>query len=127
VLEGDVVRSRAADLGRDLGCGAHLAELRRTRCGSFALDRAIALERLDPPTASASLVPLAQITGLPNHVVDAITERRVLNAVRLPVAILRIPPTADELQLVAEDGRLLAVAGVENGTLVYRRVFRTAP
>jgi tRNA pseudouridine55 synthase len=122
--KGTYVRSLAADLGHDLGCGAHLVELRRTRCGAFAVDRAIALERLDPPTALAGMIPLAQITGLPNHVVDAITARRVLNAVRMPAAILQIPATDDELQLVAEDGRLLAVAAIEDGTLIYRRVFK---
>jgi tRNA pseudouridine55 synthase len=42
---GTYVRSIAHDLGQALGCGAHLASLRRTRIGDFSLDDAITLER----------------------------------------------------------------------------------
>ena len=37
---GTYVRVLAADLGERLGCGAHLADLRRTRSGPFTLDQA---------------------------------------------------------------------------------------
>ncbi len=43
---GTYIRSLCADIGRMLGCGAHLVELRRLRCGKFALDQAISLEKL---------------------------------------------------------------------------------
>jgi tRNA pseudouridine55 synthase len=36
--KGTYIRSLVADLGADLGCGAHLAELRRTRSGRFAIE-----------------------------------------------------------------------------------------
>lgn len=39
--KGFYVRSYAADIGRDLGCGAHLSALRRTRSGFFTVDGAI--------------------------------------------------------------------------------------
>ncbi len=44
--KGTYVRQLATDMGRKLGCGAHVAELRRLASGSFTLDRAISLERL---------------------------------------------------------------------------------
>jgi tRNA pseudouridine55 synthase len=40
VSSGTYVRSLAADLGRLLGGGAHLTDLRRTSCGSFTVDEA---------------------------------------------------------------------------------------
>lgn len=48
--KGFYVRSYAHDIGALLGCGAHLSALRRTRSGSFTLDRAF--PALDLKTAS---------------------------------------------------------------------------
>ena len=44
--KGTYVRSLAHDFGQVLGCGAHLASLRRTRNGNFLIDTAIPLHRL---------------------------------------------------------------------------------
>ena len=46
VSAGGYVRSVAHELGQDLGCGAHLSCLRRTRAGVFTLDDARTLEEL---------------------------------------------------------------------------------
>src|SRR3546814_10314854 len=42
--KGTYIRTLAQDIGRALGCYAHLAALRRTHVGPFSLDRAVALE-----------------------------------------------------------------------------------
>ena len=42
------MRSVAHELGRDLGCGAHLSSLRRTQAGVFTLADAHRLEELEP-------------------------------------------------------------------------------
>ena len=39
--KGFYVRTYAHDIGKDLGCGAHLSSLRRTRSGKFNLERAV--------------------------------------------------------------------------------------
>jgi tRNA pseudouridine55 synthase len=44
--KGTYVRVLAEDIGEALGCGAHLAALRRTATGGFALDAAATLEML---------------------------------------------------------------------------------
>jgi tRNA pseudouridine55 synthase len=56
---GFYVRSLAHDLGRLLGTGAHLAELRRTRAGALTLDAAIPLEVVerDAAAVAAALIP----------------------------------------------------------------------
>lgn len=46
VSSGTYLRSIAHDMGKDLGCGAHLAALRRTRVGDFTLNDAHTLEEL---------------------------------------------------------------------------------
>lgn len=57
--KGTYIRTLAQDIGRQLGCGAHLKALRRTRVGPFSLDHAISLDALqalaDPKSA---LIPL---------------------------------------------------------------------
>jgi tRNA pseudouridine55 synthase len=51
---GTYVRTLAEDLGKKLGIGAHLAELRRTRAGRFRIEHAFTLERLDEMKESSS-------------------------------------------------------------------------
>jgi len=43
---GTYVRTLGADIGRALGCGAHLVELRRVRSGKFSLEQALSLDEL---------------------------------------------------------------------------------
>jgi tRNA pseudouridine55 synthase len=45
--KGTYVRTLAEDLGELLGCGAHLAALRRTASGALRIDQAVTLERLE--------------------------------------------------------------------------------
>lgn len=52
---GTYVRTLCADIGRALGCGGHLRELRRTRCGPFHLDQAVSLEELDALVAQGRI------------------------------------------------------------------------
>jgi len=47
ISAGGYVRSVAHELGQDLGCGAHLSALRRTRAGAFSIGEAHTLEELD--------------------------------------------------------------------------------
>lgn len=44
--KGFYVRTYAHDIGQDLGCGAHLCALRRTKSGRFSVDGAITIEEL---------------------------------------------------------------------------------
>ena len=44
---GTYIRVLAEDIGKKLGSGAHLAELRRTRAGRFDLSKALTLEELE--------------------------------------------------------------------------------
>lgn len=44
--KGFYVRTYANDIGRQLGCGAHLQALRRTKSGRFSVDEAVSIEEL---------------------------------------------------------------------------------
>jgi tRNA pseudouridine55 synthase len=60
---GTYVRALARDLGRRLGVGGHLTSLRRTRVGSFGVDRARSLESLETGF-DAAVVPLDEAVAL---------------------------------------------------------------
>lgn len=120
--KGTYVRSLVADLGADAGCGAHLAELRRTRSGRFRIEDAIALDRVAPGAVAAHLVPLAAATGLPSVRVPAAQVGPVRSGVQLPLAALAAEGL-ERFQLVDEAGRLLAIAHAGAGRVVYDRVF----
>ena len=58
---GTYVRALARDVGATLGVGAHLTALRRTRVGSFGVDRAHTLDTL---AEQLEVVPLADVVAL---------------------------------------------------------------
>ena len=59
VSKGTYIRVLAEDIGRALGCGAHLTALRRTRVGTLTIEHAVAMEDLqacaDPVAARQHL------------------------------------------------------------------------
>lgn len=67
--KGTYIRTLAQDIGRALGCFAHLSALRRTQVGPFFLDRAIALDALQTMEAPESV--LIAIEDLPAELVPA--------------------------------------------------------
>lgn len=130
---GTYVRSLARDLGRELGVGAHLAELRRTRIGPFEVDEAASgrdLEEpglpLDPPHL---LSPSDAVAWLPRRRLSDEEVRRVGHGQRIDRGTIASgdrggePETGDPVALVA-GGRLAAVAELVPGALQPRKVFR---
>lgn len=65
---GTYIRVLAADIGRDLGCGAHLAELRRLGSGCFSVADSLAGEELAAADGLrkllAALIPVARAEAM---------------------------------------------------------------
>jgi len=60
--KGTYIRTLAQDIGRALGCGAHVEALRRTQVGPFTLDAGVALEALQAlPDPQGALIPIHQL------------------------------------------------------------------
>jgi tRNA pseudouridine55 synthase len=123
--KGTYVRSLAHELGEALGCGAHVAELRRLGVGQLALDRAITLEalealpgpqaraeRLIPMDAALGAVPDVRITKLAGHYLrqgQAITARH------------EVPP--EGWVRIYEDDRFLGMGQIlDDGRVAPRRL-----
>lgn len=49
--KGTYIRTLAADIGRSLGCGAHLVQLRRTRSGFFSVEESLSWDDLNDDEA----------------------------------------------------------------------------
>ncbi len=117
---GTYLRSLAFDLGRQLGTGAHLWELVRTRSGPFHLEQAITLEELDE-AGEGRLIPMAAATGLPTVEVNAGIARRVGQGVQLMRPDVPGVPRDGLVQLVY-DGRLAALVQADQGIPMLRTV-----
>lgn len=65
--KGFYVRTYAFDIGNELGCGAHLKDLRRTKSGRFTLERAVTVENLKtekPGVVAEKILSLATVSRM---------------------------------------------------------------
>jgi tRNA pseudouridine55 synthase len=65
--KGFYVRTYAHDIGLELGCGAYLKSLRRTKSGRFTLDRAVTVPELkdgDPSAVVAKIIDLPTVSRM---------------------------------------------------------------
>ncbi|HEV2388907.1 MAG TPA: tRNA pseudouridine(55) synthase TruB [Candidatus Acidoferrales bacterium] len=94
---GTYVRSLAQEMGRKLGCGAHVSEITRTAVGEFTLDQAMKLEEVAAAQAAGSLagriIPMeALLSELPSVTVLPIVERRIRHGARFTVPVAQLKP-----------------------------------
>ncbi len=124
--KGTYIRTLAADLGAALGCGAHLAGLRRTATGGFGIDEAISLDALggiDIAARDALLRPIdCLLDALPRLDVagdDAIRLRHG-RSIDAPV------PAFERFRAYGPDGDLVGVLARVDDVLVPDRLMRHA-
>lgn len=128
VSTGTYVRALARDLGRALGCGAHLFALRRTAIGPFRVEEALDAGLLEPgsrPPETALLPPARALAWLPARMLGpaegarvregGAVERGEVHPPELP-GLLAAALAGAPVRLLME-GRLVAVAEVEDGRL----------
>jgi len=116
--KGTYMRTLAADLGAALGCGAHVAQLRRTAAGGFVIDDATSfdfLEQASPEARDGVLLPVdALLRTLPRIDVDSIGAAHLRQGRALPN-----DGDADELlRAYAPTGALLGVVRASGGALL---------
>lgn len=105
---GTYIRSLAHDLGRQLGCGGYVSELRRLAVGDFTVETAVSLEDLTPETWDSYLLPPDQaIIHFPPLSVSTEASQKLQQGQRAP----RHPgdPEAELARAYDSDGRFLGV------------------
>ena len=117
---GTYIRSLAHDLGAALGCGGHVAALRRTAVGVFSVDGAVPLDTLTPESVAAALLPpAAAVAHLPRLEVDESGATRLSLGQRLAA-----PPDAlaGNVAAFGPDGRFLGVVEVDGDVIRPRKM-----
>lgn len=120
VSAGGYVRAVAHELGRDLGCGAHLSSLRRTQAGPFTLAHAHGLEELEPlignedALTSLCLHPRSLLPEMPSVTGDAYVIGKLRNGAQ---ANLPEFSSSSLVKVFASQRDLVAIAKRVAGTL----------
>ena len=117
---GTYVRVLAADLGHLLGGGAHLRNLRRTAIGSFTVDEAQPLEKVELLPASTAFRDFACVT-VDDDIAASVAHGRVLGLEDLGAEGDGPYPVLDR------HGELLAVYERHRGTSAKPAVVVTSP
>lgn len=134
VSTGTYMRALARDLGRDLGCGAHLVDLRRTAIGPFEVRDAIASDRIsrDAIRSETAFRSGGEIVPwLPSRTLDAEDRLAVLQGRSIPCGELSAPAwspnggldVAADLVALTEEETLVAIAERNGDALSPRKVF----
>jgi tRNA pseudouridine55 synthase len=133
--KGTYIRSLARDLGRELGAFGHVFSLRRGRVGPFGENEMIPLEQVRSlcHRAAAGEVNLADAllpveTALDDIPALAVSPADAARLQRGQAVLLRgrDAPMVRGVVQVASGGQLVAIAEVERGDIVPRRVFNLA-
>ncbi len=119
VSAGGYVRSVAHDLGQLLGCGAHLASLRRTAAGPFTIADALTLDQLTQFAKAGALDrllphPRSLLPELPPVTADAVTAGRLRNGMAVNLPEFSASPM---VKVFVSQRELMAVAKRVAGTL----------
>jgi tRNA pseudouridine55 synthase len=119
VSAGGYIRSLAHDLGQRLGCGAHLASLRRVAAGPFHADAALSLEDLTTLVGAGELErhmphPRTLLPELPATTADAQTAGRMRNGAMCNLADFSAAP---QVKVFANRHELIGIAQRVAGTL----------
>jgi tRNA pseudouridine55 synthase len=117
---GTYMRALAHDLGQSLGCGAHLAELRRLASGEFKIEQARSIAQLESLAAAGvphgqvglidAIVPASQMMpGFPSVFVDDLTAAQIRNGRNFPASPFRSQPASRYVKAISREGQLVAV------------------
>lgn len=123
--KGVYIRTLCHDIGAYLGCGGHMASLKRTRAGVFTLENALTLEEVDALGADgleARLLPMdAAIAHLPAVRVEARHRAAVRNGMPLRPEWLDAPAPQTEAVRVYVGGEFAGIgAPRKDGSVRFR-------
>ena len=128
--KGTYVRALVRDLAEALGACGHVSDLRRTRVGGFAEQSAVTLELLEEfghkARQSEALLPVE--TALDDIPALAVSPADAARLQRGQAVLMRGRDAAvvHGLVQVASGGEFMAIAEVERGEIVPKRVFNLA-
>jgi tRNA pseudouridine55 synthase len=119
--KGTYVRSLAKDIGRKIGCGAHLVQLKRVRSGPFTLEKAISWESLKNLSRTENLSPwLVSLGEALSCLPEVIGDERMIKKVRLGREMV-VRDLSPQPLPVFEKGECLRITSPEEGLVAILR------
>lgn len=120
--KGTYIRSLCDDIGRRLGCGAVMTELRRTEAAGFKISQAYTLEQLNEmEEPEAVLMPTDSLFAqLPQIRLNEKQERSIINGVRMT---WRGGAEGQRYRLYGANGSFLCVSEIREQRLVLIKSF----
>lgn len=129
--KGTYIRTLVEDLGRELGCGAHVAALRRTQAGPFQLNQSVTLEALEKAHAEGGNEALDRFllpvdAGLEHWPLLQLSEHSAYYWLHgQPVRAPEVPKFG-MLRVQDHEGRFIGIGEVtDDGRLAPRRLIRS--
>ncbi len=125
---GTYIRTLAEDIGREIGAGCHLAELRRIKAGKFGISQAVSLEELERKVSAAEsgdfLISMNEsVSHLPSKTLDQAELIRISNGLKVDASfdgagVQYVRLTDEECNLVA-----IGIFDQKEGQIQPRMVF----
>ncbi|MGN0570372.1 MAG: tRNA pseudouridine(55) synthase TruB [Candidatus Fimenecus sp.] len=126
---GTYVRSLCDDIGKELGCGACLTELRRTEANGFSVDNAVTLEQLEHLVADNNvesiIIPIEKALEIYGKItVTGAQARRFYNGGALSYNRLNCQPEKGIYRVYSPENKLLGIGEIteEKVELAVKRV-----
>ncbi len=129
--KGTYVRTIAEDLGRALGCGAHVAALRRTRAGPFDLADAVSLNTLETLKQNQRLAEMDALlrpadTALDGMPLVRLSESGGFYLRRGQPVLVPNAPSSGMVRVALESGEFLGIGEIlDDGRVAPRRLIVT--
>ena len=112
--KGTYIRSLAFDIGKKLGCGAYLTELKRTKAGNFLIENSNNLD-------DEKYKEINPMEALNNDKYELNNEE--FNRIRNGNFIKNLNNFNNKLLLLTKDNKLIAIATVENDLIKPKKYF----
>lgn len=129
--KGTYVRTLVEDLGARLGCGAHVAELRRTQAGPFGLAQAISLEELEAAHAEGGSEALDRFllpvdSGLEHWPLVQLTQHSAYYWLHGQPVRAANAPKFGLMRVQDDQGRFIGIGEIDDeGQVAPRRLIRS--
>ena len=126
---GTYIRSLADDIGRELGCGAVISELRRTSANSISIDRCVTLEELEAAVnegrAEELIAPCDEMLGCyPAVYVSEKQSSRFCNGGELDIERVKNRPDEGICRIYSPEKKLLGLGNIkkDDGILAVEKI-----
>jgi tRNA pseudouridine55 synthase len=125
--KGTYIRSIADDLGRELGCGAHLVGLRRTKAGVFTLQDSLKEDYLHKTKATQGIEALDNLLAPMDRAILELPEITLLrssaNCVKNGQAVILDGFEEEGLVRLYEEGQFIGIGRIDgDGKVVPKRL-----